>query len=67
MKEKLQPLSLYAESIISVKGIEQCIHVFNDTDNQTLRATGANTETERNLAMQAIARNNKRNIPIIWE
>lgn len=67
MKEKLQPLSLYAESIISVKGIEQCIHVFNDTDSHTLRVVGANTEAERNLAMQAIAKNNKRNVPIIWE
>lgn len=67
MKEKLQPLLLYAESVILVKGIEQCIHVFNDTDSHTLRVTGANTENEKNLALQAIAKNNIRNIPILWE
>lgn len=65
--EKLQPLSLYAESAVHLKGMDECIHIFNDTDSHTLRVVGANTKKERELATEHIKKYNKRRIPIIWE
>ena len=67
MDLNLQPLDIYAESIVALNGIDKCIHIFNDTDNNLLRVTGADTDKEKELAEEHIAKHNKRNVPIHFE
>lgn len=69
MKERLelQPLNLYAESVVELNGVNECIHIFNDTDNHLLRVTGAYTDKEKELTKEHIAKYNKKNVPIHFE
>lgn len=64
---KLHPINLYAESVVGLKGMDKCIHIFNDTDSHLLRVTGADTDKEKELAKEHIAKHNKMNVPIHFE
>lgn len=64
---KLQPLNLYAESVVALKGMDKCIHIFNDTDSHLLRITGADTDKEKEQAKEHIAKHNTMNVPFHFE